>query len=45
MFKRLVLPLVVIVALALLYFWAALKWSYSTGERAGWGSTKASETA
>jgi hypothetical protein len=29
----------VIVALALLvaaYFWAALKWSYSSGERAGW---------
>src|SRR5215470_17294133 len=29
----------VIVALALLvagYFWAVLKWSYSSGERAGW---------
>jgi hypothetical protein len=29
----------VIVAIALIiagYFWAALKWSYSTGERAGW---------
>lgn len=36
MFKRLVLPLVVIAALAALYFWAALKWSYSSGERAGW---------
>jgi hypothetical protein len=36
MFKKLILPLVVIVALAVLYFWAALKWSYSTGERAGW---------
>jgi hypothetical protein len=36
MFKRLVLPLVVLAALVALYFWAALKWSYSTGERAGW---------
>ena len=36
MFKRLVLPLVVIAALVVLYFWVALKWSYSTGERAGW---------
>ncbi|MBL8341952.1 MAG: hypothetical protein JNL30_10830 [Rubrivivax sp.] len=36
MFKRLVLPLVVIVGLAALYFWAAWKWSYSSGERAGW---------
>jgi hypothetical protein len=36
MFKRLVLPLVVIAALVTLYFWAAWKWSYSSGERAGW---------
>jgi len=36
MFKRLVLPLIVLVALATLYFWAAFKWSYSSGERAGW---------
>ena len=36
MFKRVVLPLVVIVALTGLYFWAALSWSYSIGERAGW---------
>jgi len=36
MFKRLVLPLVVLAALLTLYFWGALKWSYSTGERAGW---------
>ena len=36
MFKRLVLPLLVIVGLAALYFWAALQWSYSSGERAGW---------
>jgi hypothetical protein len=36
MFKRLVIPLLLVVALAALYFWAALSWSYSTGERAGW---------
>jgi hypothetical protein len=36
MFKRLVLPLVVILALVALYFWGAWKWSYSTDERAGW---------
>ncbi len=36
MFKRVVLPLFVIAALVALYFWAALSWSYSTGERAGW---------
>ena len=36
MFKRLVLPLLVLAALVVLYFWAALKWSYSSGERAGW---------
>jgi len=36
MFKRLVLPLLVIAALVALYFWAALSWSYSSGERAGW---------
>ena len=36
MFKRVVLPLVAIAALALLYFWAALNWSFSSGERAGW---------
>jgi hypothetical protein len=36
MFKRVVLPLVVILALVALYLWAALSWSYSTGERAGW---------
>jgi hypothetical protein len=36
MFKRLVLPLLVLAALVMLYFWAALKWSYSSGERAGW---------
>ena len=36
MFKKVVLPLVVLVVLAALYFWAALSWSYSSGERAGW---------
>ena len=36
MFKRVVLPLVVIALLVALYFWAAFKWSYSTGDRAGW---------
>ncbi len=36
MFKRVVLPLFVLVALLALYFWAALSWSYSSGERAGW---------
>ncbi len=36
MFKRVVLPLFVLVALVALYFWAALSWSYSSGERAGW---------
>ena len=36
MFKRLVLPLLVLAALVVLYFWAALKWNYSSGERAGW---------
>ena len=34
--KRLLLALVVIVAAATLYFWVALSWSYSSGERAGW---------
>ena len=36
MFKRLVLPLVVLLVLAVLYLWAATSWSYSAGERAGW---------
>ena len=36
MFKRVVLPLVALAALLALYFWAALSWSYSSGERAGW---------
>jgi hypothetical protein len=36
MFKRVVLPLFVVLALAAVYFWAALSWSFSSGERAGW---------
>lgn len=36
MFKRVVLPVAVVLALVAVYFWAALSWSYSTGERAGW---------
>ena len=36
MFKRVVLPLVALALLLVLYFWAALSWSYSSGERAGW---------
>ena len=34
--KRLVLFLAAVAALVALWFWAALSWSYSTGERAGW---------
>ena len=33
---RLLLALLVAVALAVAYFFVALTWSYSTGERAGW---------
>lgn len=33
---RIVLALVAVVALVAAYFWAALSWSYSKGERAGW---------
>lgn len=36
MFKRLVLPIVALLVLAALYGWAALSWSYASGERAGW---------
>jgi hypothetical protein len=36
MFKRVVLPLVVLAALTALYFWVALNWSFSVGDRAGW---------
>lgn len=34
--KRLLLALLVLVLLVMAYFWAALSWSYSSGERAGW---------
>ena len=34
--KRVVLPLLLLLALLAAYFWAATKWSYSSGERAGW---------
>ena len=33
---RVLLMLVLLVALGAGYFWAMLKWSYATGERAGW---------
>jgi hypothetical protein len=33
---RILIALVVLVVLAAAYFWAALSWSYSSGERAGW---------
>ena len=36
MLKFVVLPLVVVAALLGVYLWAALSWSYSSGERAGW---------
>ena len=35
MFKYLVLPIVVIALLVTAWFWAALSWSFSTGDRAG----------
>ncbi len=34
--KRILIALLVFVALPVLYFAAALNWSYSDGERAGW---------
>jgi hypothetical protein len=36
MFKRVVLPLFLVIALFALYLWAALSWNYSVGDRAGW---------
>ncbi|WP_375213283.1 hypothetical protein [Aquabacterium sp.] len=35
-FKRLILPLLILVALVAAYFAVVLNWSYSSGERAGW---------
>ncbi len=34
--KRLLLIVAAVLAVVALYFWAALSWSYSSGERAGW---------
>ncbi len=36
MFKRIVLPIVILIALVAAYFAAMINWSYSTGDRAGW---------
>jgi hypothetical protein len=36
MFKKVVLPVAALALLVALYFWAALNWNYSTGDRAGW---------
>jgi len=36
MFVRLTVALAAIAAVLALYFWAALSWSFSSGERAGW---------
>ena len=36
MLKRVILPLVILLALVAAYFYAMLSWSYSTGDRAGW---------
>ena len=36
MFKRVALLLAALLALTALYFWLALQWSFSSGERAGW---------
>jgi hypothetical protein len=36
MLIRFLVALLVIVLLAVAYFWLALQWSYSSGERAGW---------
>ena len=36
MFKFIIIPVVVIAAAVAAWFWVALSWSFSTGERAGW---------
>ncbi len=36
MLMRLLIALLVLIGLAVAYFWLALTWSYSSGERAGW---------
>ena len=35
-FKRIILPLVILGLLVAAYFYLALRWSYSSGDRAGW---------
>jgi hypothetical protein len=35
-FKRVILPLLVLGLLVAGYFYLALRWSYSNGDRAGW---------
>ena len=36
MFKFVVIPVVVVAAAVAAWFWVAVSWSFSTGERAGW---------
>ena len=36
MLMRFIIALLVLAALVAAYFWLAVKWSYSSGERAGW---------
>jgi hypothetical protein len=36
MLMRLLIALLVLIGLVVAYFWLALTWSYSSGERAGW---------
>lgn len=36
MLSRVAMFLIALVLLVALYFWAALSWSFSTGDRAGW---------
>ena len=36
MIKRVLLPLVILIALVAAYLYTMLNWSYSTGDRAGW---------
>jgi len=36
MFKRIVLPAIVLIALVAAYLSVMVRWSYSTGDRAGW---------
>jgi len=36
LFKFVILPLAALLLLLALYLWVAIRWSYSSGERAGW---------